>query len=156
MLRKLSTFRKDRKKSTVSINSVSGDSNGVTKHVQPEKFEAGAERDIVNPVFAEFAQVIHASKRPLPDQTGEGSYIGKEEPTGLLADLKNLGFKDLKTLKDVIGSKASGELVDDKTYLMERVIQVSTFPSHLRTPHEPVEFHLQSFFFDSFRPKHAS
>jgi len=42
-----------------------------------------------------------------------------------MADLKNLGFKDLKTLREVIESKAKGELVDDKTYIMERVIQVT-------------------------------
>lgn len=75
--------------------------------------------------FEEFAQVLHAAKRPLPSQTGDGSYLNKEEPTGLMADLKNLGFKDLKTLREVIEGKAKGELVDDKTYIMERVIQVT-------------------------------
>ncbi len=35
-----------------------------------------------------------------------------------------MGFKDAHTLMNVMQDKASGELQDDKTYLMERVIQV--------------------------------
>ena len=42
-----------------------------------------------------------------------------------MADIKAMGFKDLHTLIDVMRSKASGELQDDKTYLMEKTIQVS-------------------------------
>ena len=42
----------------------------------------------------------------------------------MLADLKTLGFKDFKTLKDVVEQKATGSMDDDKLYLMERVIQL--------------------------------
>ncbi|KAK6355021.1 hypothetical protein TWF696_004148 [Orbilia brochopaga] len=52
-------------------------------------------------------------------------------PTGLLADLQKIGvsgaFKDMKTLVDVLKSQvASHGIVDDKTYLMERIIQVAS------------------------------
>lgn len=40
-------------------------------------------------------------------------------------NLKSLGIKDYMTLRDVLQNKAKKELLDDKTYLMERVIQVS-------------------------------
>ncbi len=65
------------------------------------------------------------AQRPLPTQTGDGSYVEHEEKTGVLADLKALGFKDAKTLTDVMRNKTKGEYVDDKTYLMEHTIQVS-------------------------------
>lgn len=85
----------------------------------------------VEAVFARYAQAIHASREPLPTQTGDGTYLKHEESSGLLGDLKSLGFRDVNTVKDLIRSKASGELVDDKTYLMERIIQlVAGMPPH--------------------------
>lgn len=42
-----------------------------------------------------------------------------------MSDIKALGFKDVHTLIDVMKNKATGELQDDKTYLMEHTIQVS-------------------------------
>lgn len=82
-------------------------------------------------VFHAFASVLHASQRPLPTQTGDGTYIDKEPTSSTLEDLKHLGFKDYKTLLQVLQQKASGALVDDKSYIMERVIQlVSGLPAH--------------------------
>ncbi len=95
-----------------------------TKKDEDEPSNNGAAREDVNQVFNQFAQVLHASRRPLPNQTGDGSYIDKPLPSGFMADLRSVGFKDLKTLKDVMESKAKGELVDDKSYLMERIIQL--------------------------------
>lgn len=101
-----------------------------TYHEKSEHPDHSTKREEVSGTFEQFAQVIHAAQRPLPTQTGDGSYLNKDESTGLLADLKNLGFKDIKTLKEVMENKAKGDLVDDKTYIMERVIQlVSGLPS---------------------------
>lgn len=77
-------------------------------------------------VFEKYAQAIHASREPLPNQTGDGTYLKHDQSSGLIDDIKTLGFRDINTVKDLIKSKASGELVDDKTYLMERIIQVRT------------------------------
>ena len=74
--------------------------------------------------FQQFQQLLHRSSRPLPTQTGDGSYLENEEHSSLFSELKTLGFKDFKTLREVISSKATGALVDDKTMIMERVIQV--------------------------------
>ena len=74
--------------------------------------------------FEQFAQLIHAARRPLPTQSGDGAYLDHAEPSGFLQDVKALGFKDAKTLMEVMKSKATGELQDDKTYIMERTIQV--------------------------------
>jgi len=74
--------------------------------------------------FAEISQVIHTSRKPLPTQTGDGSYIEPPVPTGLFKDLQNMRFKDVPTLIQSIKSRMSGKPTDDKTYLMEKVIQV--------------------------------
>ena len=70
--------------------------------------------------------VIKASLRPLPTQTGDGSYINPPASTGLLQDLRKMGIKDAETLAEVFAGKVSGKPTNDKTYLMERVIQVGT------------------------------
>ncbi|CAG7960545.1 unnamed protein product [Penicillium olsonii] len=74
--------------------------------------------------FEKFAQAIHASREPLPNQTGDGTYLKHDKSTGLITDIKSLGFRDANTVKDLVANKASGELIDDKTYLMERIIQM--------------------------------
>lgn len=135
MLRRLSTtFSRKKKDENRQINGSipnSADENGqpkksrTTAHgAKEEDSDHNADREQVSNVFKDFAQLLHASQRPLPTQTGDGSYVDQEVPSGMMADLKSLGFKDIKTLKEVMQTKASGALQDDKTYLMERVIQV--------------------------------
>src|ERR1700743_1374910 len=107
MLRKFSTtFRKDKKKENGQVN---GHTNGAapsekisrrqSAHLKSEQPDHSAKREEVSGTFEQFAQVLHAAQRPLPSQTGDGSYLNKEEPSGLMADIKNLGFKDLKTVR---------------------------------------------------------
>ena len=91
---------------------------------EEEKFDHSPQRGEVASSFSQFAQLIHASRRPLPTQTGDGTYVEHEMPSGMMQDLRSLGFKDVKTLMQVMKTKATGQLQDDKTYLMERVIQV--------------------------------
>ncbi|KAJ5551085.1 Cytochrome P450 [Penicillium sp. DV-2018c] len=82
-------------------------------------------------IFEKYAQAIHASQEPLPNQTGDGTFLKHDKSSGLISDIKSLGFRDIGTVKDLVASKTSGELVDDKTYLMERVIQmVADMPGH--------------------------
>ena len=82
-------------------------------------------RGDVESSFEQFAQLIHSASRPLPTQTGDGSYIEHEASSSLFQDLRHLGFKDVKTLVQTVSNKASGALTDDKTMLMEHIIQVS-------------------------------
>lgn len=103
MGRKRSTFRSQKKKE--------------------EHVDHSASRGDVESSFQQFAQLIHAARRPLPTQSGDGAYLDHTEPTGLLQDLRSLGFKDVGTLMNVMKTKATGELQDDKTYLMEHVMQ---------------------------------
>ena len=95
-----------------------------TQASAPTTDHAASRADVEN-AFAQYAQLIHASRQPLPSQSGDGAYLDHEEHSGLLSDIKALGFKDVHTLMDVMKNKATGDLQDDHTYLMEKTIQVS-------------------------------
>jgi hypothetical protein len=89
----------------------------------PQEQTQTASREDVDSSLEQFAQLVHASRRPLPTQTGDGSYVSQGDvPSSLFQDIKSLGFKDLGTLREVLQNK--GHLQDDKSMLMERVIQV--------------------------------
>lgn len=94
------------------------------KKKEEQNVDHSASRADVESSFNKFAQLIHASRRPLPTQSGDGAYLERTEPTGLVQDLKSIGFRDVNTLIELMKSKTSGNLQDDKTYLMERIIQV--------------------------------
>ena len=100
--------------------------NGTSKSGQPHASEQdhSATRSDISSSLEQFAQVLHAARRPLPTQSGDGAYLDHEVPSGLFQDIKSLGFKDVNTLMNVMKTKATGEFQDDKTMLMERVIQV--------------------------------
>ncbi|KAF9893021.1 hypothetical protein FE257_012432 [Aspergillus nanangensis] len=87
-----------------------------------------------NNVFEKYAQVLHASRSPIPNQTGDGATSDQGNQTTLFQDIKKLGFKDFNTLKEVITTKVKGEHIDDKTMVMERIIQlVSGLPGNSKT-----------------------
>lgn len=71
-------------------------------------------------------KLVQASRRPLPEQTGNGTYLTQPTRTGLFADLRAMQLgRDLRTLAMLARSKWKGVLlVDDKTMIMERVIQL--------------------------------
>lgn len=77
--------------------------------------------------IAQVEQVVAAALRPLPTQTGDGSYVQMPSVTGLAKDLLHFDLKDAKTLAEVAKTAVTGEAVNDRDYIMERVIQVCTF-----------------------------
>lgn len=103
-----SKLSKDRKKengvtnsTTNGVNGHNEASNGIASHdgtvtngtssgvhrnstftflQQPQHEKVGdVERKDIDELFQEFAQLIHASKRPIPNQTGDGTYNGDSE-----------------------------------------------------------------------------
>jgi linoleate 8R-lipoxygenase/9,12-octadecadienoate 8-hydroperoxide 8R-isomerase len=82
--------------------------------------------------FTQLAQLISDARKPLPSQTGDGTYLDyKDDPPDLLQkinaglkDLSHLGITDIATLLEVQNKQKTGELWDDKEYLMEKLIQV--------------------------------
>ena len=83
-------------------------------------------REKVEDAFQSVAGVIKASSAPLPTKTGDGSYIKSTKPTGILSDLIHLRPGDISTLINVAKTKVTGDPVDDKTYLFERLLKVAS------------------------------
>lgn len=76
-------------------------------------------------LLSRVGDTLEASFRPLPTETGDGTYVNGDTSTGLSKDIGHFELKDAKTIADVAKSAISGDPVDDKEYIMERVIQVS-------------------------------
>ncbi|KAJ9312670.1 heme peroxidase [Paecilomyces variotii] len=76
--------------------------------------------------FSQLNKVITASLRSLPTETGDRTYVTEPSATtGVLKDLGHVHIKDVETLIDVTKSAATGEPVNDREYIMERVIQLA-------------------------------
>ena len=135
MLRRLTSRFNREKKQDGQVNGVPPQANGVNgkqksnvpapadKPHEVEDHSAG--RVDVENTFSKFAQLIHASNRPLPTQTGDGAGLEHKEPSSLMQDIRAIGFKDVGTLMQVVKTKATGEYQDDKNMMMEHVMQVS-------------------------------
>ncbi|TGJ84208.1 hypothetical protein E0Z10_g4588 [Xylaria hypoxylon] len=107
------------------VGKASGSSFGVGPSFkeQPEK-PLKANREGITKAFSQFAQWAHASEGPFPTQIGHGTFTVGKRP-GFKQDLKALTKKDLKTIATIVKSKLKGEqLIDDKTMIMERTIQL--------------------------------
>ncbi|PYI33000.1 peroxidase [Aspergillus indologenus CBS 114.80] len=116
---------KRQSKASPAPNSSSDESHSEPRYEKQDKHDDGLS------AFERYAQVLHASQRPLPSQNGDGTYIEHEQSSSMFSDLRSLGIKDVGTLKDLIKNKAKGEYIDDKTMLMERIIQlVSALPGN--------------------------
>lgn len=93
-----------------------------------DKNTAAATRKDVEGAFEQFAQLIHASRRPLPSQSGDGSYLTEEKQSGFWDDIKHMGLKDveanIKTVRHLLEDKASGKPQDDRKMHMEEIMQV--------------------------------
>jgi hypothetical protein len=94
-------------------------------------------RNQISKSFQEWAALNSAKRRPLPDQTGDGTYLEPDSPDlleKLKADLKDfsyLGVSDFATLVQVLEKTKTGDDWDDSKYLMEKLIHTATkFPDH--------------------------
>ncbi|KAL2260217.1 hypothetical protein VTK26DRAFT_5855 [Humicola hyalothermophila] len=79
-----------------------------------------------------YSQIIHPTVQPLPNQVGAGTFSEDKKWGKYRKDLKTLRVADFRTLWNMLVARLKGEkLVDDKTMIMERVIQlVSNLPSN--------------------------
>ena len=133
MIRRLTTRFNREKKQDGKVNGVSPQTNGVNGKRKsnvptdkPQEVEDHSARRLdVEDTFSKFAQLIHASNRPLPTQAGDGADLEQKESSSLMQDIRAIGFKDVGTLMQVIKTKATGEYQDDKNMMMEHVMQVS-------------------------------
>lgn len=75
--------------------------------------------------LSQVEQVIHASLRPLPTQTGDGSYIATPASPGVLEDLSRVDSKEVGALLQSFKSAVTGDDINDRKYIMERMIQLT-------------------------------
>ncbi|KAL9619677.1 MAG: hypothetical protein Q9160_005697 [Pyrenula sp. 1 TL-2023] len=90
--------------------------------------DPAAMRKDVESMFHQFAELLHASRKPLPNQSGDGSYLTEESPTGLWNDLKSMRLTDVKRnvkiVKHMIEDKVRGPPQDDRKMHMEEIMQL--------------------------------
>ncbi|CEJ62348.1 Putative Psi-producing oxygenase A [Penicillium brasilianum] len=84
----------------------------------------GHANDAESPL-AQVEQVVKASLRPLPTETGDGTYVKGNTVTGLAKDLSHVDLKDVKTLAEVAKAAITGDPTNDREYIMEGVIQLA-------------------------------
>ncbi|KAH7030729.1 heme peroxidase [Microdochium trichocladiopsis] len=74
---------------------------------------------------------MNVTRGAYPSQHGDGTMTLIKNRPGLKQDLKHIKKKDVKTIIKLVKAKVKGELNDDKTMLMEQVIQlVAGLPHH--------------------------
>lgn len=74
--------------------------------------------------LSQIEQVVASSLRPLPTETGDGTYIKSDTKTGISKDLEHLNLKDVKTVVELAKDAVTGAAWNDRDYIMERLIQV--------------------------------
>ena len=99
----------------------------------PAKEEYISDRQKIEDAFVSIKGLVKASLRPLPTQTGNGTFITNPISTGLLEDLEKLNIRDIPTLIQTVKGKITNAPINDKTLLMERVVQVRS-PKVSRKP----------------------
>jgi hypothetical protein len=72
----------------------------------------------------QFKNVMYKAFRPIPTETGDGTEVEKVPVPSPFEELASLRMTDPDTLFDMSLTKITGGDIDDKTYIMERVIEV--------------------------------
>jgi linoleate 8R-lipoxygenase/9,12-octadecadienoate 8-hydroperoxide 8R-isomerase len=83
-------------------------------------------RQEIDQVFSSIRGLIKASARPLPTQTGDGSYVTPPITTGLIKDLQHMEVSDVEPLMELVKKSVLGKPTDDKTYFMEKLIELTS------------------------------
>ncbi|KAE8349730.1 heme peroxidase [Aspergillus coremiiformis] len=102
---------------------------------------------------SQLEKIVSASLRPLPTDTGDGSYLTESNGTGIVKDLGRIDLNDVKTLVEITKNAATGEPFNDRQYIMERLIQLtSALPSTSRVGKELTNSFLNQLWKDLEHP----
>ncbi|KAL3423111.1 linoleate diol synthase [Phlyctema vagabunda] len=86
--------------------------------------------------FAAVQQVISKSLSPVTRYTYPPNNDDQTKMTGILADLRKIGFKDVETLLTLLNSQVKG-VQDDNDFLLEHLVQLlAKLPEHSRTSNQ--------------------
>lgn len=91
----------------------------------PDEQHLSLRKEVVA-AFVSVSSVINAAVAPLPTQTGDGSSIKTTKATGPLQDILHMYPRDVVTLIHLAKEAATGKPIDDKTFLMERLVQLAS------------------------------
>jgi len=91
----------------------------------PPEQHLGLRKEVVA-AFDSVTGVIKAAVAPLPTQTGDGSAIQATKASGLLQDISHMHPSEIITLAELAKDAATSDPVDDKTFLMERLIKLAS------------------------------
>ena len=93
-----------------------------SKSQESSEHHESLRKEVVN-AFQQAGALVKASLRPLPTETGDGSYLATEPTqTGALSDMEHMKARDYMTLVEAFVNSQSGEPADDRDYLMEKLI----------------------------------
>ncbi|OQD68603.1 hypothetical protein PENDEC_c033G00088 [Penicillium decumbens] len=105
-----------------------------------------------NPI-AQIGGVIAASLRSLPTETGDGTYVKESTTTGIAKDVGHVDIKDLETMAVIAKDAITGDAVNDREYIMERVIQLAAgLPSTSRNGQDLTNQFLKTLWGDLQHP----
>ncbi|KAF2760619.1 hypothetical protein EJ05DRAFT_436627 [Pseudovirgaria hyperparasitica] len=97
---------------------------------QPSDFEKT--RNSIGAGFRELGELISHVRKPIPRGTGNGTDLDEEEKWHFikqvesgLQDLSHLGVSDISSLIAMQHKVATGQVIDDKQYLMEGLIKAA-------------------------------
>ncbi|KAI9661338.1 MAG: hypothetical protein M1831_003071 [Alyxoria varia] len=83
-------------------------------------------RDRVPAAFKKIAQLWAYSSRPLPNETGDGTYVLEPKRESYWEDIKRLNPENAVTLGKVAKTQLKGEPWNDRDYLLEHLLQVAS------------------------------
>ncbi|KAK6332262.1 hypothetical protein TWF696_002983 [Orbilia brochopaga] len=129
-------------KTTNGVNNV----NGINEHAEEDEAKPTmlqraassmlpdhmAKRPEIEVMLAEFASVLKASLRPV-STNNDARYEKEPEPSsGFFKDLKTFNITDIRTLREVLQQRITGDLIDDKTYIVrQRTIFLDQSHTHI-------------------------
>ena len=97
-----------------------------TSSSPPAPVEPTSLRQEIHQVIASVHALINASARPLPTQTGDGSYVIPPVTTGLIQDLRKMDISDVESVLNLVTTSVTGKATNDKTYFMEKLIKLAS------------------------------
>ncbi|MCJ1331818.1 hypothetical protein MMC10_008510 [Thelotrema lepadinum] len=96
----------------------------VMEHSAHNALRSNSYNQSVQTFLEKLIGITSAAMRPLPTQTGDGTYVPQPEQDGPLKALVSLNFRDVSTIAGISKALITSEPVDDRTYQMERIIQL--------------------------------
>ena len=74
--------------------------------------------------MSQVTTLLHDSAAPLPDQTGDGTYIPDDHTKGYFESLRHLELRDYFTIEEAARLQNDLAPWNDRQYLLEKMLKV--------------------------------